>query len=73
MRCTMLEMSLIKHCSPTLASLKTANLFSYSYSTERGLRKSIKYWNEQMSCKGIRLTVMKKKDNRALILSLIHI
>lgn len=67
MRCTMLEMSLIKHCSPTLASLKTANLFSYSYSTERDLRKSIRYWNEQMSCKGIRLTVMKKKDNRALI------
>ncbi len=66
-RCEMLETSLIKHCSPTLASLKTANLFSYEYRTKKELRKSVRYWNNQMSCKGIRLVVMKKNKHRALI------
>ena len=30
----MLERYLIRHCSPTLASLKTANLFNMSFSSQ---------------------------------------
>ena len=29
-----MEKFLIEHCSPTLASLKTANLFNYKYTDE---------------------------------------
>ena len=32
-----MENYLIEHCSPTLASLKTANLFNYMYDSEAEL------------------------------------
>ena len=41
----MLEKQLIEHCSPTLASLKTANLFTYRYAEEEGLMESVSQWN----------------------------
>ena len=41
----MLEKQLIEHCSPTLASLKTANLFTYRYAEEDGLMESVSQWN----------------------------
>ena len=33
----MLEKSVIEHCSPTLASIKTGNLFTYKYESEEEL------------------------------------
>ena len=33
----MLERYLIEHCSPTLASVKTANLFTWSFAPESGI------------------------------------
>lgn len=62
-----MEQSLITHCSPTLASLKLASLFGYAYGTETELEKNVAYWNGQMEEKGIRLTVLKKEEHRALI------
>lgn len=46
------EKSLIAHCSPTLASLKIANLFSYSFETEKELMDSVRFWNVQMEKSG---------------------
>ena len=34
----MLEQSLITHCAPTLAGLKTAGLFCFSYTSESMLQ-----------------------------------
>lgn len=62
-----LETYLIRHCSPTLASLKTANLFCCSYRTEGELQENMDYWNEKMSDKGIRMFVLRKSSGRALI------
>ena len=36
----MLEKSVIEHCSPTLASIKTGNLFTYKYESEEKLWKA---------------------------------
>ena len=63
----MLEKQLIEHCSPTLASLKTANLFTYRYAEEDGLMESVSQWNRRMGAKGIRMAVLKKKDGMALV------
>lgn len=49
----MLEEYLIGNCSPTLASLKTANLFSMPYESEKELSDQIGYWNQEMEGKGI--------------------
>ena len=62
-----LEKLLVEYCAPTLASLKTANLFNCKYEKETELLESITYWNKQMSKKGIRIIVLRKKDQKALI------
>mgnify|MGYP002621569832 CR=1 FL=1 len=58
---------LLRHCSPTLACLKTANMFSCSYECEKNFDSSVKAWNEIFNSKGIELIVLKKKNNTALI------
>lgn len=63
----MLEEYLIECCSPTLASLKTANLFSFRFSSERELYGQIAYWNETLRAKGVSLTVLRQCGGSALI------
>ncbi len=63
----MFDKYLISHCSPTLASLKTANLFTYNYTCENELQKQIEVWNDCFVNKGINLYLLKKSNNKALI------
>lgn len=63
----MLERYLIEHCSPTLASIKTANLFRYVYTQEKELNEYIDLWNRELSQKGVFLEVLKKGNQDALI------
>lgn len=63
----MLERYLIEHCSPTLASLKTANLFTCGFTDEKELGESVEYWKEQMAELGITLLVLRKREHTALI------
>ena len=48
-----LEKYLIVHCAPTLASLKTASLFSLRYSSKRELEEQLEIWNRRLEEKGI--------------------
>ena len=63
----MLDQYLISHCSPTLASLKTANLFRISFSAETELYAQLRSWNTLLGDKGISLTVLRKNPDSALI------
>lgn len=63
----MLDRYLIEHCSPTLASIKTANLFSCSYAREEDLEKQIGTLNAMLENKGITLILLRKTDTAALI------
>ena len=63
----MSEEMIIKHCSPTLAGLKTANIFSCEYTSEKELKSDIISLNRRLSEKGLRIIPLSKKDNRALI------
>lgn len=58
----MLERYLIEHCAPTLASLKTANLFTYHYDNGGELSEHLAEWNLSFKSKG-------KKDAQQLTLS----
>lgn len=58
---------MIEHCSPTLASLKIANLFGYCYESEEHLNQEIARWNRVFAEKGIAVLVLGKKESRALI------
>jgi hypothetical protein len=63
----MSEELLIRHCSPTLAGLKTANLFNCGYKTEEELKEYLHLINIKLSDKGVRVMPLKYSDNKALI------
>lgn len=63
----MSEVLLIEHCAPTLARIKTANLFSCAYSDTKTLIYFLIYWNKNLNPKGVYLKLMKASGNRVLI------
>ena len=67
LRSIMLDRYLIDYCAPTLASLKTANLFTCNYNNWRALLAQIRFYNRQFSSKGIILIILRKRKNTALI------
>lgn len=62
-----IEENLIRHCSPTLASLKTASLFTIGFTSRGELNGALRKWNRDLSDKGIALIPLQEKDGRALI------
>lgn len=58
---------LIQHCSPTLAGIKTGNMFSCSYTNKDDLRKKLRDFNRRLRDKGLCLVPIKYRDGRALI------
>ncbi|MBR1692572.1 MAG: DUF3793 family protein [Lachnospiraceae bacterium] len=63
----MLETGLIEQCAPTLAGLKTANLFSCRVSSEEMLNKEIRRLNRVLNGKGVYVELLLKKEDFALI------
>lgn len=63
----MSEELLVRHCSPTLAGLKTGNLFSYNVESIALLKNKIKYMNNMLNSKGVYVCLLKLFGNRALI------
>lgn len=62
-----LEKNLIRHCSPTLASLKTASLFTLGFTCRRELDDVLREWNRRLSDKGVAMTALRETNDRALI------
>ena len=63
----MFEEILVKHCSPTLAGLKTGNMFVFRYEQENQLHRLLLDYNARLSKRGVRVTVLRKRDFSALI------
>lgn len=63
----MSEETLIMHCSPTLAGLKTGNLFNVGCESEEEISKSIRKLNKLLVPKGLCVLPIKIMENRALI------
>lgn len=62
-----MEKYLIDHCSPTLASLKTANLFNYIFTSEAQLYGYLRGLNRTLSAKGVSVTILRKEAQSALV------
>ena len=62
-----LERALIVHAAPTLAGLKTANLFWFSCPDLEEARRAVDGWNGIFMEKGVRLDIMKIHRNRMLL------
>lgn len=63
----MLETELVTYCSPTLANLKTANLFCYRYQDSRVFLKSLSRLRQMLRKKGVEIRLLSQGDARALI------
>lgn len=63
----MIEQYLVEHCAPTLASMKTANLFSCRCGAGQELEENVKYWDEILKRKGISVRLLRKSGGRALV------
>ena len=63
----MLEKYLIEHCSPTLVSLKTANLVNIPFEDESLLTSSVERINKELQGTGVCLLVLKKSEKCALV------
>lgn len=63
----MLERYLIEHCSPTLASIKTANLFNMPYKFWEELEEQLTSLTQQFAAKGISFSVVRRREGTALI------
>lgn len=61
------EKEMIRHCSPTLAGIKTGNLFSYPDTKEAELINEINNWNRALNDRGVFLKILKKNQSRVLI------
>lgn len=63
----MSEDLIIKHCSPTLAGLKTGNLFSCTYTSVKDTEDFIKKLNRIFNPKGVNALPLKYGNGRVLI------
>lgn len=63
------EEFIIRHCAPTLAGLKTGNLFSYPASGMFSTARSLSRWNRLLQERGIRFVLLGCRNDRALILA----
>lgn len=63
----MSEECIVRHCSPTLAGLKTANLFSCPCASASELRAELRCLNRRFSAKGLRFLLLKHENCTALV------
>ena len=61
------EQFLIDHCSPTLAGLKTANMFLVSLDEEQNIDDGVRKLNRLLHTKGIRIVILRRTDRNALL------
>lgn len=67
MRENYLERSLIEHCAPTLAGIKTAGLFSYFYSPQADVQAELDDVNRLLNVRGVYVEALIKRERSVLI------
>ena len=63
----MSEDIVVRHCAPTLAGLKTGNIFTTSYESDQRLDEDIRELNLILAEKGIKIIKLRSRCGRALI------
>jgi len=63
----MSEEMLVRHCSPTLAGLKTGNMFTCAFENTENMKDEVRKLNGLLVKKGLRVLPLRYRNNRALI------
>ena len=58
---------IINHCAPALSGIKIANIFTYQYDSKKELEKEISSYNDILSFKNIKVSIIKDNANKAII------
>lgn len=61
------EELLVSQCSPTMAGLKTGNLFTCPIKNRNELTKSVRKLNAKLIPRGVRLLILRYRGERALV------
>ena len=64
----MSEEMLVKHCSPTLAGMKTGSMFVCRYDSVNEMRNSVRQWNRTLASKGLRVLPLRFNETACHIL-----
>lgn len=63
----MSEELLVRHGAPTLAGLKTANLFTCPCDSKQDILSFVRRQNSRLQCKGLRMIPLRFSDDKALL------
>lgn len=63
----MSEELFVRHCSPTLAGMKTANMFACPYASEEEMRRQLRELNQSFSEKDLRVIPLRYRNGKALL------
>lgn len=63
----MSEEMLVKYCSPTILGMKTGNMFSCRFASQKEEHYSLKNINLRLSSKGLRMIPLRKHNGSTLI------
>ena len=63
----MSETAVVRNCAPTLAGMKTGNLFRFPYDSIEEMRDSVRAWNRRLCAKGVRILPLRFRGQHALI------
>ena len=63
----MSDETVIRHCAPTLASIKTGSLFTSRFDSEEAMRASLRALNQRLRGKGLMAIPLRWRDGVALI------
>lgn len=63
----MSEKQIIRHCSPTLAGIKTGSIFNCNYSSKKELIADLRKMNSKLIPKGLRIILLKQTEKNAMI------
>ncbi len=63
----MSDQYIVEHCSPTLAGIKTGNLFSVKTGKKRNISREIRELNKVLTKKGLRAIPVRKTETYTLI------
>ena len=61
------EQFLIEHCSPVLAGLKTANMFTITLDEGQDIFDELRQLNRLLREKGLRIVMLRRGDRKALL------
>ena len=63
----MLEKNIVEFCAPTLAGIKTANLFTCTYGDKSEVVKEVRRFNRVLAKKGVRILPVRYSNHRVLV------